>query len=262
MKIIFKVFPFFPLLATFILACNKNNSSKINNDGKIASVLTLSKSRVKRGEQLFVSTNAADTNSSIRCAVKPSVYARVLAANNQAAAIFPFAGTYQITASYYSASDTLVAYDSSSAAIIVKDSIYSPLPIGSNTDTLSLAGDQIKLRPIAASDSGFVMSVETSNLYNCTPYLTACGWEQGPSTLGFLFNSALAIVSKNGCDGAKNPAIAYLFFTPLSNGTYNISGIFNQVNYQGGLTVTSTDYTFTWNYTTGIIISPLQIKKL
>jgi hypothetical protein len=256
MKSIFKLIIFsFPSLI-FIPACKKNNSSS-----KVNPLITLSKSSIKRGEQLFATTNVENSNSIIRWTVKPSAYVQLLPANSHTTAIFAFAGTYQITANYYSPSDTLVAYDSSNAPIVVTDSIFTPPLIGSNTDSVTLEGDQITLSPIAASDSGLVMSAETSNLYNCSAYITAYGWEQGQSSLGFLFNSAEAVESSGDCDGLRNPAIGYLFFTPLSNGTYSLSGNFNQLNYQGSLIVTDIDYTFTWNYTSGIIISPLRIPK-
>jgi hypothetical protein len=260
---IFKLFIFFPCLI-FILSCNKNN-----NSSKVNSLITLSKPNIKRGEQLFATTNIGNSNSIIRWTVRPSAYVQVLPASSHATAIFALAGAYQITASYYSASDTSVAYDSSRASIIVTDSIFSPPPvIGSNTDTVTLEGDQITLRPIIASgDSGLIMSAQTSNLYNCSAYITAYGWGYGPNqSLLFLFNSAEVVESKSDCDGIRNPAISYLFFTPaiytpLSNGTYSLLANFNQVDYQGSLTVTDTDYIFTWNYTSGIIISPLHIKK-
>jgi hypothetical protein len=264
MKSIFKLIIFsFPFLI-FILACNKNN-----NSSRVNSLITLSKPNIKRGEQLFATTNTGNSNSIIKWTVKPSAYVQVLPANSHATAIFALAGTYQITASYYSASDTSVAYDSSRASIIVTDSIFSASPlIGSNTDTVTLEGDQIILSPIIASgDSGFIMSAQTINLYNCSAYITAYSWGYGLNqSLFFLFNSAEVVDSKSNCDGIRNPAISYLFFTPgfftpLSNGTYSLSANLNQVDYYGSLTVTDTDYIFTWNYTSGIIISPLHIKK-
>jgi hypothetical protein len=258
MKMTIKILIVILLFITYNFACRKNSNQNIQgNPG-----LTLSKTSVKRGEQLLVSTNSPDTYSKIKWSVSPSGSSNILSANNQAAAIFIFAGTYHITASYFSSSDTSVAYDSSSLPVLVTDSFYTPTSDGTNVDTASLAGDQIILSPVKASDSVFVMLVQTANLYNCTPYLTAYGAGGAfSSSLLFDFRSVEVVEGKGECNGAKNPAIAYIFFSPAANGTYQFSAEFNQQTYQGTLTVTDTDYTFTWNYTSGIIISPLQIKK-
>jgi hypothetical protein len=260
MKITIKIFFALLLFIGFQTACKKNDNGNQSTSGN--SVLTLSKATVKRGEQLLASTNLSDVNTKIKWTVFPSGSSNVSSANKEAAAIFAFAGAYRITASYYSLSDTSVAYDSSSSPVVVTDSFYTPSSNGMNVDTASLAGDQIILTPVKASDSVFVMLAQTIKLYNCTPYLTAYGAGGGfSSSLLFDFKSAEVVEGTGECNGAKNPAIAYIFFNPAANGIYNFSALLNQVTYQGTLTVTDTDYTFTWNYTSGIIISPLQIKK-
>jgi hypothetical protein len=79
--------------------------------------------------------------------------------------------------------------------------------------------------------------------------------------LNFDFGSAEIVEGKTDCGGKKDQAYAYMPINTLANGIYTIAANLNQVNYQGSLKVTDTYYTFTWNYTTGIIISPLQIKR-
>ncbi len=94
------------------------------------------------------------------------------------------------------------------------------------------------------------MSVQTVNLYNCTPFLAAYSFD-GLNGNSLLLYSEGEVVEGSGCNGAKNHAVSYLFFGPLNNGTYNISAVLNGVTYQGSLTVTATNYTFTWNYSSG-----------
>jgi hypothetical protein len=241
-----------------IPACVKNSGS-IQTTGS-NSDLTLSKSDLKRGEQLVASTNQSNTSAIVKWTTYPSTNTVVSPANNQAAAIFASAGNYRITASYYDASDTLNAYDSSSAPVTVNDSISYTPPIPDGLDSVTLAGDQLILSPISASDSIFIMSAQTVNTYNCTPYLTAYSYD-GLNGNSLLLYSEGEVVEGSGCNGAKNHAVSYLFFGPLNTGTYNISAVLNNITYQGSLTVTATDYIFTWNYTSGITISPLQIKK-
>jgi hypothetical protein len=247
-------------------ACVKNsNSSQHNSTGN--AVLTLSKSSVKRGEQLMALTNESNPAAIIKWTTTASNTAVILPDKTQAAVMFARAGTYSITASYYNVSDTVSAYDSSSSSLVVTDSIYSP-SASSTGDTTNLSGG-IVLIPVSASDSGLIVLVQTTNLYGCTSYLTAyaAGGPTNPS-LEFNFNWA-EVVLNNGtsCGGIQNPATAFVFFGllsdggPIGNGQYAVTVELNQVNYQGSLTVTDTDYTFTWNYTSGVIISPLQIKK-
>ena len=227
MKISMKVFLVLLLFITFYTSCKKDANADQNTKGN--SVLTLSKTTVKRGEQLLASTNLSDANSKIKWTVFPSGSSNISSANKEAGAIFALAGTYRITASYYSPSDTAVAYDSSSSPVTVTDSFYTPTSNGMNVDTASLAEDQIILIPVKASDSVFVMLMQTKNLYNCTPYLTAYGaGGDFSSSLLFDLRSAEVVEGTGDCGGAKNPAIAYIFFNPAANGTYNFSAFFNQ----------------------------------
>jgi hypothetical protein len=246
--------------SSVMTGCVKNSGSIQTTGTGSNSDLTLSKSDLKRGEQLIASTNQSNPNAIVKWTTYPSANTVVLPANNQAGAIFASAGSYRITASYYNASDTTVAYDSSSAPVTVNDSINSPAAVPDGLDSVSLAGDQLILSPISASDSIFIMSVQTVKLYNCTPFLAAYSFD-GLNGNSLLLYSEGEVVEGSGCNGAKNPAVSYLFFIPLNTGTYNISAVLNSITYTGSLTVTATDYIFTWNYTSGITISPLQIKR-
>src|SRR5450755_2379963 len=124
MKITIKIFFVLLLFVISYTACKKNDNSNHSTGGN--SILTLSKATVKRGEQLLASTNLSDVNTKIKWTVFPSGSSNVSSANKEAAAIFAFAGAYRITASYYSLSDTSVAYDSSSSPVVVTDSFYTP----------------------------------------------------------------------------------------------------------------------------------------
>jgi hypothetical protein len=258
-KIIFAVLLFFDMNS----ACKKNS---VDQSTKGNSQLTLSKSKVNRGERLTASVNSSDPNKKIKWKIVPAASSQVTPLNDKAAAIFALAGSYQITASYYTQGDSLVAYDSSSAPVTVTDSIdTTPVftPIDDGLDTASLEGDDLTLTPISASDSGLIMLAKTTRLYNCAPYLTGYGAGGGPGNTNSLliYEWGEVVEGSTDCKGAKNPVTAYFFYGPFKNGSYNISAILNQITYQGILTVTDTDYTFSWNYSNGFIISPLQIKK-
>jgi hypothetical protein len=235
-----------------LLSCTKDSKSD-----KKSSPLNVSSTNVQRGEPLLASTNLAG-NVLTKWAVYPSTNATLIPANNQAEALFAYAGTYRITASYFTASDTTIAYDSSSAQIDVNDTIYAPRPDG--RDSVGLVGDEIVLVPISATDSGLVLMAKTKGLYSCTPYLTGFGWTDGPN-MDIDFNGAQVVERKTDCMGAQNPAISYLFFTPIPPGTYTITAHLNFTDYQGTLTVNNTYYLFNWNYSNGVTISPTILKK-
>ena len=243
-----------------ITACVKNSGTIHYTGTNPNTDLTLSKSNLKRGEQLIASTNQSNSNAIIKWTTYPSINTVVLPANNQAAAIFALAGTYHITASYFNASDTSTAYDSSSASVTVNDSVITTAPVPDGLDSVSLSGDQLVFSPVSASDSIFIMSVQTINLYNCMPFLAAYSFDGLNGTSLLLYKDG-EVVEGSGCNGAKNHAVSYLFYSPLKKGVYNISAILNSITYQGTLTVTDADYTFYWPYTSGITISPLQVKK-
>ena len=71
----------------------------------------------------------------------------------------------------------------------------------------------------------------------------------------------LFILTAIACFGAQRPAELFLLVGHLSPGLYSLLMKFNQVSYQGSVLVTDSNYVFTWNYTSGIIISPLTVKK-
>lgn len=243
-----------------VTACVKNSGTINYTRTNSNTDLTLSKSNLKRGEQLIASTSQSNPNAIVKWNTSPSMNTVVLPANNQAAAIFALAGTYHITASYYNASDTSTAYDSSSASVTVNDSVITTAPVPDGLDSVSLSGDQLVFSPVSASDSIFIMSVQTVNLYNCLPFLAAYSFD-GLNGTSLLLYSEGEVVEGSGCNGAKNHAVSYLFYNPLKKGVYNISAVLNNITYQGTLTITDVDYTFYWPYTSGITISPLQIKK-
>jgi hypothetical protein len=234
-------------------SCMKNS----NHSGNGAQ-LNLSSTSLRRGEPLLISTDLSDNSTIIRWTVHPSNGTTIMPAKNHAVALFGFSGKYGITASYYAASDTTKAYDSSAAQIVVNDSIYtSPSP--DNLDSVSLAGDEITLVPVSATDSGLVIMAKTKRLYNCAAYLTAYSWTPYGPGVDIDFNGAEVVEGKGDCQGAQNPAISYLLFGAFSPGNYNINAHLNGVDYQGTLTVTNTSYQFNWNYSSGVIISPVTL---
>ena len=263
MKISFAAFGLCLFVIAAHISCVKSTGTTNYTGSQDKSTLTLSKTVVEKGEPLLASTTSSNANAIVRWQIYPAVNTAILPSGDKAAIFITNAGNYQITANYYSPSDTTVAYDSSSSPITVNDSLYTPPPVSLGYDTASLAGDQITLIPTSSLDSGLVVIAKTSNQYKCYPYLTAYGWTQGGtnSSLDFDFRSAEVVEGNTNCGGIQNAAFAFMPTNISTNGIYTVTATFNGVSYQGSLTVSDAYYTFTWNYSSGIIISPLQIPK-
>jgi hypothetical protein len=238
----------------FMFSCKKS----VRN-ASVNSSVNVSKSMIKRGEQVFATANPSGVTDIVKWSLKPGANCQLLPFGKKATAIFALAGNFQITANYYTAGDTINAYASSAAAVTVNDSVYQPVING--TDTVHLQGGNILISPLLASDSGLVVSAQTSILYDCSAYITAESWQPAPPQVNFWFDNALVVQGNPDCNGAKSPAISLLLLASMPNGTFPVNAFYGGASYQGSLTVTDTDYTFSWGYTTGVVIWPLQVRR-
>ena len=247
------------LATLFATACTKDVSSPGT------SVVTLSSQNVKMGEPLTVATNATSSNLYTSWSVKPSANTWISSpSSSKPTILFYSPGTYIITANNFADSSASEPYDSSSTTVVVSDSVYHNYAVCALIGQEPIAsGDQITLMPISYSDSGLVVLAHTQDKYgNDYPSLGVVAASSTSGTYNFAFNN----VTWSPCTGyttlVPTPASGILSFSALGTGTYNVTISLNGVNYQGSLLVTDTDCTFIWNYTSGIIMSPLQIKKM
>lgn len=248
-----------------IPACIKNTVSvDYIGTGRTPDII-LPKPIVKRGEPFVVSTTIQNPDTTVKWSIRPSDSTSIIPYGNEAFINISLAGTYIITASFYSPADPVKAYDSSHSTIIVNDSLYVP-QVTSDYDTVALAGQDVTIVPFYNSGT-LQFVVQTANKYNCTSYILAASFWQytlNPETLNFYFDSARVAVSKADCGGGKNPATASFSALPISNGSHPINAVLTQNPqryFEGTIVVTDSNYTFTWPYSSGITISPLQIRK-
>ena len=255
MKNVFRAFLLAGTIAATLPYCQKESSKSGNTEKP---VLILSKTNVKKGEPLTVST-VVNSSSVVKWAVYPAANSLISAGLRSSSVLFSSAGGYTITASYFADSGSTTPYDSASSPVTVTDSIYTP-PVIDHEDTLSLAGDQLIVQPYWVSDSaGLVLMVQTKNVYNCSPIFIGYGFGLENGTLKADFKFISDPVSD--CGGFQNHAVADLFYPTMSDGDYPVSILFNDVDYQGSVNVSGSTYTFTWPYTSGVVISPLMIQK-
>lgn len=246
------------LCGAFASGCNKQS------DTLDKSKITLSKSSVNIGEPLMAATDATGNNFFTRWTVSPSENAWISPSGNKSVILFSGAGNYRIMATYFRDSLALTPYDSSFSPVVVTNSIYNDtmehclaivlVPINTN--------DQITLTPVSYSDAGLVLLAHTQQLYGAyhprlsNPSLT--------DSTGEGYNFSFGKITEYPCEiatVAPSPAIGIVYLKGLSNGIHNVAFSLNGNNYTGSLTVTDADCTFSWNYTTGINVSPLHITK-
>jgi hypothetical protein len=198
----------------------------------------------------------------VRWTVTPSTAAYITPANDQAMVLIATPGTYRVTATD-SGPDSVVR-DSSSATITVTDGVYTPDQ--NNFDTLSLAGDKVTLTPVADSDSTFAFLAQSQKSYDCFPNFIYSIDEDlnGGGGIAIRFFDVVSGAVNGNCNGTKNPAASFLFTGVggrLPVGNYPLSVTINNSVYHGSVAVTDTDYIFTWNEESEVIISPKQIRK-
>jgi hypothetical protein len=238
-------------LSAVVISCSKDPAVSASP------ALVLSKSVVKLGEPLVVTTRNHTLGASIHWSVSPSTNSWTSASGDSATFVFSQPGNYQVIAAS--------ATDSSSSRVSVNDSIY--------TDTVNVrcnllqsvpisAGDQVILTPIAYSDSaGLVLLAHTQNAYTSYPILVYGGNFSGVGgSLECDFNS----ITEYPCNGPgyPTPAMTDVFFNSLADGTYTLVFKLNGTTYQGSMTVSNASVIFNWNYTSGVTISPLTIQKI
>ena len=247
-------------------SCVKNTATIEYISGIPNQIINPPEDTIKRGEPKVFTADPPNPNSTIRWTIVPTDSTVIIPNGNQAKVLISVPGTYLLTASFYSAADPVKAYDSSNYKIIVNDSVYIAPPSNTGIDTISISGDQIILKPTNFSDTGLVIIANTTRLYDCTSYIEGFQIVLGPpgpaSSITLDFSSSWILDFPGNCSGAKNTAYWIVGFNVFfENGIHPLNAKLNGVNYQGSVLVSDSAYTFTWNYTSGIIISPLTLKR-
>ena len=246
------------VLAGVFTACKKNSNS-VSQAGLL---MTLSKSSAKLEEPVYASTNVNDIGHGvIRWSVSPSSNSWLSSSSGKSVILFSNPGQYTVTANYFSDSAAQVPSDSSSSPITVNDSLFTDTVAYCNVaESVPLvSGDQVMLTPLNSLDTGLVLLAHTQEFYPNVPVInyTITSFGQGSYTFGFNSIEEFPCYANNG----PTPATTILYLGQLANGTYSLQFSLLGANYSGTLSVTNTDFSFTWNYTSGVLISPLEISK-
>lgn len=240
--------------AFFIIeGCNKVN------DASLKGQLVASKSMVKINEPDSLELVGATTTDAFKWTVSPTGYDSLITSKNKALVFFKKSGTYTIQVSDNGATPV-------SKTITVNDSVYTT---PSSTITLSLAGDQITLKPAyyksATADSSYIYFTATTTNSYCN--VNRLNFTYGIDSLN-QYNFNFKNVIQNGtCTVSTAPLVSYAIkliksgSPVLADGTYPFNVILNGTTYTGTIAVSSTNIIFNWNYTSGVLVSPKQISR-
>ena len=261
MKNLFTGLGLIAILTFTVTSCTKNASKSSSSKGSTIGILSLSQTQVSKGQPLIASLPSGITATAVKWSVGTSSPTHITPANGQAMILFSSTGTYRITA-VYGAADSSYS-DTAVASVTVTDSTYSPPP-PANLDTSSLAGDLITLTPSFDSLGNLLFTAQTHNSYGCEPYLVSLLYDAptpgGPITANFY---EVISNSTGDCNGIANPATAFEFTNTAAytDGTWPLMVNFGGTSYSGSVTIAGGSYSFTWSYTSGVVISPLQINR-
>ncbi|GGA98098.1 hypothetical protein [Puia dinghuensis] len=246
-----------------LIACSKHSNPDVvtySYTGTRTGTVVFSHNSLQKGQPLVVSLSGG-SSASIKWTVDANpATVHIEPSKGQATILFARPGSFRVTATSVGADNSV--QDSSWKVIHVCDTVYQPVP---TPDTTSLAGDQITITPSVDSIGNLLLLAQTKNSYGCSSSLV-WGLSVGPNGEGGIGMNFYEVIS-NGtgtCNGVQNPASVYLFpgaTGKWANGTYPMTAWMNGITYSGTLTITNTSYSFSWSYSSGVLISPLQINK-
>ena len=247
------VFAAVTMLAISFTACKKDSATATPG----AVVLTASKTTsIKQGEPVIFKAVATLGTDTVKWVVTPTANTQVNASGAAASILFKQKGQYVITA--------IVGANRASSTVNVTDSVYNGSDAGSPTTTyttVALTGDQLTLTP-AVSDSGNYISISTltKNAYSCLNNFLQTKVTSSANAYSINY-TGVSIPNGAACTAGQIKAASFAYLYSPVNGKYNFSVQVNGITYNGSYTKAGNSYTFTWPYTSGVIISPLTVTK-
>ena len=224
---------------------------KDGNEPTLQGVNASKTSDIKKGEPVNFSFTAAPGQSTVLWNVVPASDAEIISSGNNASILFSNAGLYTVNAVYGELRG--------SVDVIVEDSIYDPEPGGGDNPIYeSLTGDQIFIT-VTRMDSmglgGLDFRYITEKKYNCLNHTLLFGNEFTGQDLKVVFN-AVYIPSGEFCIPGEDYASGGTAWYPIEDGSHGLEIFLDGITYTGSFVKSGSTYTFTWPYTSGVIITP------
>jgi hypothetical protein len=266
-------------------ACKKS-SDVAGANPQSSGIIAAKVSGIKSGEPIaFTLKTSSNTSSNVSWKVLPSVGVLKAIAGKKATFKFTIAGKYTIIGSdgFYSDS-TQVSVDSipytggDTTQYAPKDSSFYP-PYVPPTDTTTYHGgysdttvpvlynDQINITPslidTAGISSGVLFSAKTSLVYpsSAASLVSSISYDSTASN-GFGINYQGVLLPANTTNtGITSVASTANFLFMWQDGKYTLHIIAKNKTYIGSVNKVGNTYTITWPYSSGVLISPLVLKR-
>lgn len=228
------------------ISCNESNSAA---SSKIEASKTTD---IKKGEPVVFKLQGSETNETVEWSVTPATNVNITPQSNTASIIFRSQGNYAVKANTSSTNATV--------QVSVEDSIYTGGSASGNS-VKALTGDVITLTPSVVDSmgvKGLSIKAVTKLTYDCEDnYLVVNPEIDGKN----LIASFGGVTIPGSCQtSVKANAVGYLFYYPLTEGTYTLKINVNGHTYSGTVVYSNKKFTFTWPDTKEIVISPLSVQ--
>lgn len=198
----------------------------------------------------FTLPSVAST-ASVTWKVEPNK-ATINATGNAATISFQAAGTYTVSG----------VFGSTSGNSTVKVDSVNYLPPNGTTTVPFSTGEQLNITvkrvDSSVSASGLLFEMKTAGSYTCLN--NAIAFTQTNGTNSYALNLTGINIPMSGCQaGSSKPAGIGITKIPLPAGTTTLAIGFNGTAYTGSIVKTNNSYVITWNYTSGVVLSPLSL---
>jgi hypothetical protein len=249
------------------LSCQKDNS---NSSGP-SQVQAVKTEGIKKGEPVLFSIQNVSTETP-KWSVTPAANVQLTSNGNKATILFRNAGTYSVVASVGATSSRVMVSvnDSSYCDSTRRDSVggcpIDTIPrdtcsscINLHDTTLSLAGDLLNIglsRIDSGSLSGLRIVTLTHRSYPCVNNTLAVTASSVGTSYSFFY---AGIRISGACYWGHKQGFSERILFPIPDGTHAFSVVVNNTIYSGSFTKTGNQYSFTWPYTSGVVVSPLNL---
>jgi hypothetical protein len=242
------------LIAAFAALLLGFTSCKKDSDVNIQSGLDASKtSDIKLGEPVVFKLAEADASAIVNWTVTPNTEVQIQPSGKTASILFGNPGSYSVSA--------ISGNIKGRTDVIVDDSIFNPG--GGGTPTYEpLTGDQIFItvtRYDSMGISGLDFRYITEKKYNCLNHNLLFSNEFSGQDLKVVFN-AVYIPSEEYCSTGEDYASGGTAWYPVSEGSHGLEVFLDGVTYTGSFVKSGSTYTFTWPYTSGVVLTPPVIN--
>ncbi len=268
------------------IACKKSSDVSAVNPQSNNGLSAAKVSNIKSGEPVaFVLKNSSSSTATVIWKVIPAVGVFKAISGKKATFKFTVAGKYIVTATDGFVNDSMsISIDSipftgnDTTHYAPKDSAFYPTyvpPVDStnyhngygDTAVAFFTNDQINITPslidTGVITSGILLQASTSKQYPSTAatLVSTLGYD---STSGFGFNlnyQGVLLPSGTTSAGISTVANTANYLSTWQDGKYSLRIVSNNITYTGSVTKTGNTYTFTWPYTSGVVISPKVLTK-